>query len=214
MKLSFFKNNSNAYIGYAIGVAIIAVRLLWGDSSFFIVSFLVLYVIGTIISTYHKVQYKTGAKPYDIYFSTANDRLNDIPEILTPLFYIAVVSVWLYIDKDFLGGYAMYILIAYAAISIYSSFYGKLPSASLSIDKEDSLLEYDDDGDHTDEIPISEVKAITMSPESIIIDTGHKKINLIHLSLDEKEMKLISNFCRSKLHITPTTLSKEEAVTL
>lgn len=214
MKFSFFKNNATTYIGYAIGVAIIAIKLLWGGSSFFIASFLVLYVIGAIISTYHKVQYKTGAKPYDIHFSTANDRLNDIPEILTPLFYIAVVSVWLYIDTDFLGGYAIYILIAYAAVSIYSSLYGKLPSASLSIDKADNLLEYDDDGDHTDEVSISEVKAVTVHPESIILETEHKKINLIHLSLDEKEMKLISDFCRSQLRITATILPKEETITL
>lgn len=214
MKLSFFKNNSNTYIGYAIGVAIIAIRLFWGDNSFFISLFLILYVIGTIVSTYHKIQYKTGAKPYDIYFSTANDRLNDLPEILTPLFYIAIISIWLYIDKDFLGGYAIYILIAYAIVSIYSSFYGKLPSASLSIDKEDNLLEYDDDGDHTDEVPISDVKAITISPESIIIDTDQKKINLIHLSLDEKEMKLISDFCRSQLRIMVTLLPKKDPVVL
>lgn len=214
MKLSFFKNNANTYIGYTIGVAIIAIRLFWGDSSFFISLFLILYVIGTIMSTYHKIQYKTGAKPYDIYFSTANDRLNDLPEILTPLFYIAIISIWLYIDKDLLGGYVMYILIAYAIVSIYSSFYGKLPSASLSIDREDNLLEYDDDGDHTDEVSISEIKAVTISPESIILDTEHKKINLIHLSLDEKEMKLVSDFCRSQLRIMVTLLPKKESVIL
>ncbi len=214
MKISFLKNLPDKYIGYTIMIAIIAIRFLWGDSSFFIAFFLILYVIGAIMSTYTKVQYKTGAKPYDIYFSTANDRLNDLPEIVTSLFYIAVVSIWFFFDKNFLGGYGIYIIIAYAIVSIYSSFYGKLPSASLSIDQEDNLLEYDDDGDHTDEVPISDVKAITISPESIILDTDQKKINLIHLSLDEKEMKLISDFCRSQLRIVATILPEKEPVAL
>ncbi len=188
--------------------------MIWGDNEYYITGGLTLYLIGLFYSTYHKIQYVEGAKPNLIYFSTANDRSNDLPSILGPLFYIGFSALLLFMDSDFLGSYGVYYLIGYTIISIWSSFYGKVPSASFSIDKEDNILEYDDDGDHNDEIPTTDIQSITISPESITLETEQKKINLIHLSLDEKEIKLIFNFFRNQLHITPTLLSKEDAVTL
>ncbi|WP_299764880.1 hypothetical protein [uncultured Dokdonia sp.] len=210
----FVEKYYNKYIGYTITAILIIIRFLWIDSSYLITFFILLYIVGTALSTYHKVQYKTGAKPDDLYFSTTNDRLNDIPEILTSLFYMGFIAMYLFIEADFLGVYGYYILITYAILSIYSSFHGKMPSASFSLDRETHMLEYDDDGDHDDEVLLSDIKEIIISPESIILDVTDTKINLIHLSLDEKEMRLVSNYCKSKLRITPTLLTKEEAISL
>ncbi|MEP0265198.1 hypothetical protein [Dokdonia sp.] len=213
MKIPFL-NNISKYVGYLIIALLFVVHMIWGDNEYYITGLLTLYLIGLLYSTYNKIQYVEGARPHLIYFSTANDRLNDLPSILGSLFYVGLSALLLFMDNDFLGPYGIYYLIGYTIISIWSSFYGKIPSARFSIDKEDNILEYDDDGDHNDEISTTDIQDVTISLESITLGTEQKKINLIHLSLDEKEIKLISNYFQNQLHITPTLLTKEEEIAL
>lgn len=210
----FEKYKKNKYIGYGITVAFFAIHFFWSDNDYYITALLTLYLIGLVNGLYQKIQYVEGAKPNLIRFSTANDQLYDLPSFLAPLFYLGIFAIILYMDNTFLGPFGVYYLIGYAMVSIWSSFYGKLPSARFSLDKETNTLEYTDNGGHNGEVSISEIKEIVISSESIILDVTDKKINLIHLSLDEKEMRLVSNYCRSQLHITPTLRTKEEAIRL
>ena len=215
MRNSFLKKyRKNKYVGYVITGALFAIHLLWSDNVYYITTLLTVYLVIMLHSAYEKIQYIEGARPHLIYFSTANDILNNIPEILSSLFYVGLSALLFFMDSDFFGPYGIYYLIGYTIISVWSSFYGKIPSAYFSVDKEDNTLTYNDDGDHQDEIPITDIQDITISSESIILDTGHKKISLIHLSLNEKEMKLISNYCRSQLSKTATVIPKEEVVAL
>lgn len=201
------------YVGYLILAIIVVVQMVWGDNEYYITGILSIYLIVLLHSTYNKIQYVEGAKPHLIYFSTANNRLNDLPDILGSLFYVALSALLFFMDSDFLGPYGIYYLIGYTIINIWSSFYGKIPSAYFSVNKEENTVECYD-GFKQNEIPITDIQDITISPKSIILGTEQKKINLIHLSLDEKEIKLISDYCRSKLHITATVLAKEKEIAL
>ncbi len=192
----------------------ICLALFWDTNYYIKEGVLILYFFLYIYGTYQKKQYVEGARPHLIYFTTVNNRLYNIPQILEPLFYISIMSIYLYYEYGLDNYYiSIYLPIGYSIVSIWNSSYGKLPSASLSIDKEEDTVECYD-GVETYDIAIEEIQDITISPKSIILHTEQKKVNLIHLSLDEKEMRLVSNYCRSQLRTTPTVISKEELARL
>ena len=204
------------YVGYIIfALLLLDIFLpLFLDTNYYIKEgVLILYFFFYIYNTYEKKQYVEGARTHLIHFTTVNNRLYNIPEILESLFYIGLMGTYLYFDYGLSSYITIYLTVGYIIVSIWNSSYGKLPSAYFSINKEENIVVCYD-GVETYKTPITDIQGITISSKSIILNTGQKKINLIHLSLDEKEIRLISNYCLSQLRTTPTMLSKEEVVEL
>lgn len=202
----------NKYIGYGFTIAFLISTFFWEDGKTYLFPIIFIwYVIGMIHSLNEKIQYVEGARPYLIHFSTVNDRLNDLPEFLTPLFYIGLYTLFFFLDSSFLGPFGLYYLISLAMISLWSSFYGKLSSAYLLLNKEEQMISCHD-GVETYTIRKGDIQKVSLSKKKIIIEIPTKKINLIHLSLDEKEMRLVLDYFRSQLHITPIVLPEEEVI--
>ena len=195
-------------MGYGISIAFLIICFFWSDNNYFITGLITFYLISMIYGLYEKIQYAEVARPHLIYFSTVNDRLYDLPGFLNPLFYLAIFSFILYLDNEFFGPFGIHYLIGVAIVSIWSSFYEKIPTASLSLDKKDNEITCYD-GVETYEVSIDEIQNINVSKKKISINTPSKKINLVHLSLDEKEMRLILDYFRSQLQINPI-ISEEE----